>query len=75
MNTNPAPWPRIVALSIGYSVTVAGALSIFSIPWYATLGLLAVGAVIGLLSDRTKIPMTRSSWIVLLAGFLLIFAC
>ena len=73
MNTNTTSWSRVVALAIGYIVTLAGVLSIFTIPFYASLALMAVGAVIALLSDGTKIPMTRNSWIVLLAGCVLIF--
>ena len=73
MKPNTAPWPRIVALAIGYVVAIVGVLSFFSIPFYASLALMALGTVIGLLADRTKIPMTRNSWIVLLAGCVLIF--
>jgi hypothetical protein len=73
MNTNTTSWSRVVALAIGYIVTVAGVLSIFTIPFYASLVLMAVGAAITLLSDRTKIPMTGSAWVVLLAGCVLIF--
>jgi hypothetical protein len=69
----PSSWSRVVSLAVGYIVTLVGVLSVFSIPFYASLLLFAVGAVIALLSDRTKIPMTPSSWIVLLAGGGLIF--
>jgi hypothetical protein len=73
MNTNTTPSFRVVALAIGYVVAMVGVLSIFTIPFYASLVLMAVGTVIALLSDRTKIPMTRGSWVVLLAGCVLIF--
>jgi hypothetical protein len=68
MKQNATSWSRVAALGVGYFVTLAGVLSIFSIPLYTSLLLIAVGTVILLLSDRTKIPMTRSSWLVLLAG-------
>jgi hypothetical protein len=63
----------VVAVAIGYIVLSAGVLSVFSIPFYASLLVMAVGTGIAILSDRTKIPTTRSSWIVLLAGCVLIF--
>jgi len=73
MKPTTASWSRIVAVAIGYFVTILGVLSIFTIPIYASLPLMVIGAAIVLLSDRTKIPMTRSSWIVLLAGCVLIY--
>lgn len=73
MNQNATSLFRIVGLAIGYIITLIGVLSVLSIPIYASLLLLVVGAVISLLSDRTKIPMTRSSWVVLIAGCGLIF--
>ena len=72
MNTDTTSWFRVVALATGYVVAVVGVLSIFTIPFYASLVLMAVGTVIALLSDRANISMTRSSWIVLLAGCILI---
>jgi hypothetical protein len=63
----------VVAVAIGYIVALVGVLSVFSIPVYASLHIMAVGTGIGILADRTKIPLTRSSWIVLLAGCVLIF--
>lgn len=73
MNTNTTSWSRIVALAVGYIIAMVGVLSFFTIPFYASLALMAVGTIIGLLSDRTKMPMTRSSWVVLLSGCMLIF--
>jgi hypothetical protein len=73
MKQNFSVWFRIAAVAIAYIIMMAGVLSVFSIPFYATLLLMAVGTVIALLSDRTKIPMTRSSWIVLIAGCAVIY--
>ena len=72
MKPNTASWPHIVALTTGYFVAIVGVLSFFSIPIYVSLVLMAVGTVISLLADRTNIPMTRVSWIVLLAGCIMI---
>jgi hypothetical protein len=73
MNWNTRSWSRVAAVALGYIVSLVAVLSLFTISFYATFGLLAIGTVITLLSDRTNIPMTRTSWIVLLAGFVLIY--
>ncbi len=73
MKQNDPSWPRVLALAIGYVVGLIGVLSTFSIPVYGSLLLIGASGLIVFLSDRTKIPMTRRSWIVLLAGWALIF--
>jgi hypothetical protein len=73
MKQNASSWFRVAIVAIGYIVTLVGVLSIFSIPFYVSLLLLAVGTVMVLLTDRTSIPMTRNSWIVLIAGCGLIY--
>ena len=74
MNSNTTSWARIAALAVGYIVAIVGVLSFLTIPFYASLGLMAVVTLIAFLSDDTKIPMPRNSWIVLLAGCVLIIS-
>jgi hypothetical protein len=73
MNPSTISRSRITAVALGYIVMLAGALSLFTLSFYSTFGLLAIGTAITLLSDRTSIPMTRTSWTLLLAGFVVIF--
>ncbi len=73
MKHNAISWSGIVALAISYIMVVIGVLSIFSISFYGSVALIAAGTVMGLLIDRTKIPMTRSSWIISLAGCAMMF--
>jgi len=73
MNPSTLSRSRITAVALGYIVMLAGALSLFTLSFYSTFGLLAIGTAITLLSDRTSIPMTRTSWTLLLAGFVVIF--
>ena len=72
MKTNPVSRPRIVGVIISYIALLAGVLSIFAVPIYVSLTLMVVGAGIGLVSDHTKIPMSRIAWIVLIGGWVLI---
>jgi hypothetical protein len=64
---------RIVTLTVGYILMCVGVLSILTVPIYVSLIMFAVGIVIGSLSSRAKVPTTRSSWIVSLAGCAVIF--
>jgi len=66
---------RILTVLVAYVLMFGGIISIFSIPFAASLALITIGLAIGLLSDRTKISMTRSSWFVLLGGCAIILLC
>ena len=63
---------RIAALAVSYLILLFGALSILAIPFYASLLIFTVGAVIATLSSRAKVPMTKRSRIVLVTGCVVI---
>ncbi len=62
------PRLRILTSALGYVLTCVGVLSIFTIPFYVSLILLASGAAMTVLSSPPKLPMTRYSLIVWIAG-------
>jgi len=53
MNSNTTSGARIAALAVGYIFAMVVVLSFFTIPFCASLVLMAVGTFIAFLSDRT----------------------
>jgi len=68
-----APSPlRIAFWAIGWVVSIAGALSLFSVPLYLTFLSLVLGTVTCALAYRSTPAMTWRSWFVLVIGSILI---
>ncbi len=63
---------RISILVVGYLVALFGALSIFSVQLYISFLLLIAGGVVATLALRPTPAMTPRSWLVLLAGCVVI---
>ena len=64
---------RLCLLATGYALMLLGALSIFSAPLYISFLFLLVGAALSVFASfrtpsMTPPPMTKLSWVVLLAG-------
>jgi hypothetical protein len=67
----PSVW-RVSILVVGWTVAIAGALSIFSVPLYLSFVLLVGGTTLGALAYRNPPPMTWRSWAMLIAGCVII---
>jgi len=58
---------------LGFAVLLFATLSLFSLPLYMTTISLVAGAILCAVVSIRQPTMTRSSWIVLVAGMILIF--